>query len=69
MEKVMVNFTIDHFRQMLYIVPDLFLHRWDITLDKTELLVDFPANVKEIFEREAFEQNEPVFRYVSFEIF
>jgi len=74
MEGAGSKFTIAHFQQMLYVVPDFFLHRWDVKSDKAELYIDIPANIKEICARLASNQpvqvsNEPLIGTVSQETF
>jgi hypothetical protein len=41
-----------NFQQILTIVPEFYIHRWEISKqDKTELYIDIPSNVKEFIIR------------------
>jgi hypothetical protein len=39
------QFTEDRFKQILSLVPDLYLHKWDIRQGRPVLLVDMPQNI------------------------
>ena len=39
------QFNEDRFRQILSVVPDFYLHRWEFKQGKPVLLVDIPKNI------------------------
>ena len=39
------QFSEDRFKQILSLVPDLYLHKWDIRHGRPVLLVDIPQNI------------------------
>ena len=45
------QFTLDRFRQILRVMPEFFIHRWDTKADKVELFIDVPCNIKETLQQ------------------
>ena len=39
------QFSEDRFKQILSLVPDFYLHRWDFRQGRPVLLVDIPQNI------------------------
>ena len=39
------KFTEERFRQMLSVVPDFYLHKWEFKQGRPVLLVDIPQNI------------------------
>lgn len=44
------RFDEDRFRQILRIVPDFYLHRWDQKQGKAQLFVDIPKNISQVLQ-------------------
>lgn len=42
------EFTVEHFRQMLQIEPDLYHHKWERKFGKMDLVLTIPQNMEEI---------------------
>lgn len=42
------QFTLGRFKQMLRVMPELFIHRWETKADKVELFIDVPSNIKDM---------------------
>lgn len=41
-------FTVEHFQQILFVAPKLFVHRWEYRNKNYDLVIDIPKNLKEI---------------------
>ena len=42
------QFTEDRFKQILAVVPDFYLHKWEFRQGRPQLLVDIPQNIHQI---------------------
>lgn len=42
------DFTLKHFQQILSLVPNFFMHKWEMQKLEPELLIEVPANIKDI---------------------
>jgi hypothetical protein len=45
------QFTLGRFKQMLRVMPEFFIHRWETKADKVELFIDVPSNIKETLQK------------------
>jgi DNA replication factor CDT1 like len=46
------DFTLEHFQQIIYLVPKFYIHRWEYRTasKKYELVIEIPSNAKDIVE-------------------
>ena len=42
------EFSVEHFRQILQIEPDLYHHRWERNVGMMEIVLTIPQNMEEI---------------------
>ena len=42
------EFSVEHFRQILQIEPDLYHHKWERKFGKMEIVLTIPQNMEEI---------------------
>ena len=45
------SFRESHFRQFLTIVPDFFIHKWQVKKNGMELLIEVPENIHAIVNK------------------